>query len=369
MSVRDKPLGRRAAKRGARPPLAALHPHVRRRGADHRSRRRLLPRGCRAESALDALPGSPLSTSATGSAKRWGWRRRRCESCPSRTGTTRIRARSNSRPISPRSPGDLNRVFFAPEGRRLSKRPGSSRASTTPPAAAPLEGDRAADRLHGTTMRPLDQRHRRAEDAVRAARPRRAARPQHEPLPSAAGRDGEEFTPCSRISRRRSSRPVPTPSPWSSWSRGTQAGRTRPRATGPACARSATATASFSPTRRSQASAASPRGSLPSATTSVRILISAKGLSAYASIGALVATDCVMEPFSKEGDVPPRHHVRRASGPGRDRAQEHRDREARTGSSSTWRRSRTRSIPRSRSCSSCRSSATSAARASSSQGS
>ena len=85
-----------------RPPLAALHAHGRLpagRGADHRARRRLLPRGRRTGSATSTRsPGSSRSTSATASARRSARRRsRRCGSCPSTpTGRTRTRARSSS---------------------------------------------------------------------------------------------------------------------------------------------------------------------------------------------------------------------------------------------------------------------------------
>ena len=60
------------------------------------------------------------------------------------------------------------------------------------------------------------------------------------------------------------------------------------------------------------------------------IVTCAKGLSsAYASIGAVIARDAVMEPFLEEEHVRPRDHLRRPPGAGCDRAQEHRDHEAR----------------------------------------
>ena len=60
------------------------------------------------------------------------------------------------------------------------------------------------------------------------------------------------------------------------------------------------------------------------------IVTCAKGLSSsYAAIGAVVATDRVMEPFlAGVRDVHARDHVRRPSRDERDRAQEHRDHEA-----------------------------------------
>ena len=68
-------------------------------------------------------------------------------------------------------------------------------------------------------------------------------------------------------------------------------------------------------------------------------------------------------------DVLARHHLRRASGSGGDRAQEPRDHEARADRGARGRRSRTTSATRSRSCSSSRSSAISAGRASSTRSS
>ena len=67
------------------------------------------------------------------------------------------------------------------------------------------------------------------------------------------------------------------------------------------------------------------------------LITSAKGLSsAYAAIGALIASERVMEPFEQAGrDVHARDDVRRPPGAGRGRAQEHRDHEARAASSST----------------------------------
>ena len=97
----------------------------------------------------------------------------------------------------------------------------------------------------------------------------------------------------------------------------------------------------------------------------------AKGLSsAYASIGAVIATDRVMEPFlAGRADVHARHHLRRPSGPGGDRAQEPRDHEAREDRRARARAAGRRARRSSSSCSSCRSSATCAARASSTRSS
>ena len=90
------------------------------------------------------------------------------------------------------------------------------------------------------------------------------------------------------------------------------------------------------------------------------IVTSAKGLSSsYAAIGAVIATDRVMEPFmGADVDVLARDHVRGAPGHVRDRAQEHRDHEARGDRRARARRPRTRSARRSPSSSTSRSSAT-----------
>ena len=67
-----------------------------------------------------------------------------------------------------------------------------ARAAVAPrPGRASLEGDRAAHRLpRHDDGRALDQRDPRDEERLRAARPRRPPRPQHEPLPPAGRGDG-----------------------------------------------------------------------------------------------------------------------------------------------------------------------------------
>ena len=101
------------------------------------------------------------------------------------------------------------------------------------------------------------------------------------------------------------------------------------------------------------------------------LITSAKGLSsAYASIGALIASERVMEPFKQPGrDVHARHDLRRPPGAGGGRAQEHRDHAAR-GHRRARARERAR-LPRRAGarCSSCRSSATCAAAATSTRSS
>ena len=187
------------------------------------------------------------------------------------------------------APGDLNRVFFCSGGSeavesawKLARqyytargekhlrglvtpgaRAGAQEAvvqhdtiiASASAAAAPLQGDRASHRLpRHDDGGALDQRHPGHPGSVRAARLRGSARLEHEPLPP----------PC-RTRPRRSSRSSSSPSSsrrlsrWGrrrcvscTWSpcRTPAAASRRPRATGAACARSATATTSCSrPTR------------------------------------------------------------------------------------------------------------------------
>ena len=92
--------------------------------------------------------------------------------------------------------------------------------------------------------------------------------------------------------------------------------------------------------------------------------------SSYAAIGAVIATDRVMEPFL-EGASMYAHGITFGGHPGdvRDRAQEHRDHEARADHGAACSRTRTPSARRWSSCSTCRSSATCAARATSTRSS
>ena len=114
------------------------------------------------------------------------------------------------------APGDLNRVFFVSGGSeavesawKLARQYYSARGEHHRAAVgagaharlrrragralhgrAPLEGDLAPRRLpRHDDGRALDQRHPGAAHAVRTARARGAARPQHEPLPPPCGGD------------------------------------------------------------------------------------------------------------------------------------------------------------------------------------
>ena len=157
------------------------------------------------------------------------------------------------------APGDLNRVVLLLRrlgGGRVgleARAPVLRRASGS--RAAPLQGDRARGRVpRHDARRALDQRDPRAARAVRAARPRGASRLEHEPLPPAArgDRGGVHALPARRA---RADDRVDGPRDRLPRAHGAGAERgrlpsRRPRATGRACARSATATTSCSrPTR------------------------------------------------------------------------------------------------------------------------
>ena len=111
------------------------------------------------------------------------------------------------------TPGDLNRVFFVSGGSeaieaawKLARQYHAARGERRWKAI----GRRTA--YHGTTFgRALDQRHRRDQERVRAARPRHAPRPQHEPLPPPGRGDARRSSrrSCSTTSSRRSWRPGP----------------------------------------------------------------------------------------------------------------------------------------------------------------
>ena len=284
---RDLELARPPAAR-ARPPLDALHPHGRlRRGpgrADHRQGRRLLPlglerqalprrarrpvlgqhrlrlrRGDRAGGArADARAAvlhqlvvrAPEGDRARGRARLA--RARRPEPRLLRLGRLGGgRVGVEARPAVLRGPRREAGQARARRARDAARRDRLGRASRP----APLQGDRAAHRLpRHDDGRPLDQRHPGAADGVRAARARGAARPQHEPLPPAGGRDrgGVHAVPARRP---RAGDPRDGARDRLPRAHGARAERRRllhcrPRATGAACARSATSTTSCSPPTR-----------------------------------------------------------------------------------------------------------------------
>ena len=153
-------------------------------------------------------------------------------------------------PVLPRA-----RREAAPHGaRRAGDRPRRARRRRSPRAAA-VQGDRAPHRLpRDDDGRALDQRHPGDPRAVRAARPRGAARLEHEPLPPPARGDRGGV---HRVPARRARAGDPRDGPGDGLPRAHGAGAERRRllhaarrATGRACARSATATTSCSrPTR------------------------------------------------------------------------------------------------------------------------
>ena len=249
------------------------------------------------------------------------------------------------------APGDLNRVFFVSGGSeavesawKLARQYYSARGEKrVEPALARARGAdhdaivaaarrgprrwKAISRhvaYHGTTMGALSINGIPAlRDAVRAARARGAARPQHEPLPPPAGGDrgGVHARSCSTTSSRRSRRrarrrsamvimePVQNAGGAFTPPDGLLAGRARALRPLRHPALRRRGDHRLRPARRT----GSARSATTSGPTSSRC---AKGLSSsYASIGAVIATDRVMEPFL-EGDahVLARHHVRRPPG-------------------------------------------------------
>ena len=165
------------------------------RGADHRARRRLLPRGLErqalprrarravrradrllatarrsAQAALEQMRELPFYTN-------WSY--------------AHPRAIELAHEVASLAPGDLNRVFFVSGGSeavesawKLARQYHAARGERRWKAVA----RRIA--YHGTTMGALSINGIAAlQNAVRAARPGHAARAQHEPLPPPAGRD------------------------------------------------------------------------------------------------------------------------------------------------------------------------------------
>ena len=250
-----------------------------RRGPDHRPRRRLLPRGlerqalprrarrpllgqhrlrlrrgdrpggARADARAALLHELVVRAPARDRARRRGRVARARRPEPrllrlGRLGGGRVGLEARA-PVLPRA----RRQARVRLGRDAPRRAGRHAA------AAQVQGDRAPGRLpRHDDGRALDQRHPGAADAVRAARARGAARPEHEPLPPAGRGDrGGVHRDAARGPRgRRSSRWGRRRSAWCTWSRcRTRAAPSRRRrATGAASASSATATTSCSrPTR------------------------------------------------------------------------------------------------------------------------
>ena len=170
-----------ASRSSPTPPLDALQPHGglrrRRRDPDHRPRRGLL----RLRRARQALLRRPLRAVLREHRPRprrrrpGGRRPGRGARASSRTGPTPTRARSSSRPASPRSP------------------PGTSTASSSPAAAARPSSRRSSSRASTTSSRQAEQ--------DEAHRPRRS--PTTAPRSGALDRTGitglrepfEPFTP------------------------------------------------------------------------------------------------------------------------------------------------------------------------------
>ena len=215
----------------ARPPVDALHAHGRLRATAGRPDHRHAATGATSEDSngkryLDALAGLFSVNIGYGFGEEIGQAAlEQMRELPFYTNWSYAhpRAIELAAELASLAPGDLNRVFFVSGGseavesawklarqyypargekqaadarrRDARARPRRDRRGL-PTRAAPLQGDRAPHRLpRDDDGRALDQRHPRAADAVRAARARGAARPQHEPLPPAArARREEEFT-------------------------------------------------------------------------------------------------------------------------------------------------------------------------------
>ena len=228
-------------------------------------------------------------------------------------------------------------VLPRPRRQEARRRRDEARRARRRAAAAQVQGDRAPGRLsRDDDGSALDQRHPGAAHDVRAARARGPARDEHEPLPPAGRRDrgGVHARCCSTISSRRSSRWGRRRSASCTWS----PSRTRAGFTPPAGYwRGVRALCDRYDILLSADEVITAFGRLGHWFGSERydirpdIVCCAKGLSSsYAAIGG--------RDRNRRGDgavprldldVLARHHVRRPSRDVRDRAQEHRDHEAR----------------------------------------
>ena len=188
--------------------------------ADHRPRRRLLPRGLERQAlprrARRAVRGAGRLLVRRGDGP--GRARADARAAVLHQLVVRASARDRARAeVASLAPGDLNRVFFVSGGSeavesawKLARQYYTARGERRWKAIA---GHRLPRHDDG---RALDQRHPGAARAVRAARAGRAARAQHEPLPPAARGDRGSSSPrsCSTTSSRRSCRPGRRRSRW-----------------------------------------------------------------------------------------------------------------------------------------------------------
>ena len=185
----------------ARPPLAALHPHgrlSRRRGADHRSRRRLLPRG-RERQALSRRSRRPLLRQPRLRLRRGdraGGARADEGAAVLHELVVRAPARDRARDRARLARAGRPQPRVLRLGRLGGGRVGVEARTPVLPrprrqgAALQVQGGRARGRVpRHDVRRALDQRDPGDPAPVRAAGARGAAREEHEPLPPPAGGD------------------------------------------------------------------------------------------------------------------------------------------------------------------------------------
>ena len=317
----------------------------RRRRADHRPRRRVLPRGLERPAlhrrARGALLGQHRLLVRRGD--RPGGARADARAALLHELVVRASARDRARGRGGVARAGRPQPRLLLLGRLRGRRVGVEARAPVLRGAGREAGPRARDAGRargrpGARGRPRRDRRvarRRRRGATRRSRAtspttgRRSARSRSTASPRSARRSSRSSPRCGtsrtrtattvrRTRRRRSSRGSSSTSssrrssPWGrrrcascTWSRcrTPAAASRRPRATGAACARSATATTSCSrPTRSSPRSAASATGSAPSATTSGRTSSRARRASRRRTPRSArsIATDKVMEPFMGE---------------------------------------------------------------------